>query len=267
MRLCYGPLAICIGLLFGLGSSTGEAQEVSGPEKNSHSLERAPVEETPIPFESLVQRSLGHVRQAAVFSWRKSSMTLSLHCGQPIEFNNFNSSSLGLDLRLPNAWSSYRMSFDRLIVRQSRSSRSLKASPYFQAGRSSRWEWRHAIEIPLHEGIGVATSAWLPATQFVLSGVAELGLQIYPQNGMQNFTHILQTRLAREERERIEENSPESMKVSSARHDLGLGLQWDNYFKSGAFWNFRFLVHRAPAAGGEELVSWLSMSLGAGYAY
>lgn len=225
-----------------------------------------PAQEVLIPFETLMERSIGLVKRPAIFEWRKARLMLGITGGQPVEYNNFNVSATSLDLRLPLGSFCYRMSLGHVIVKDSDSSRQLRESPYFQSGRPGRWEWRHAMEFPLHEGIGSQVSSTIAPTEFVVSAVADFGISLYPGDGLGFLTNMAKLKLTGAEHETLEKQAPESMRISSARHDIGFGLQWDNYFANGFHWSFRTLLHRAPAAGSGDLAQWLSFSAGVGYA-
>lgn len=224
--------------------------------------------ETPpdLPLSTLFARSQGLVQRPALFEWRRSDLILGLQLGQPIEYNNFNARHSGLDLRLPADAFLYRSSFVSVEVKSTAASRDLDRLPFLQAGRPSRFEWQNALELPLSEGIASPFMRWIPLSEYVLSGVLQLSTALYGKNPLASLGEIFSTRLSSKERDELEASSPESMRISEARHDLGFGMQWDTYFKPGINVNLRLLYHLSPLADEGELRYWLSFSMGLGYA-
>lgn len=245
----------------------GPPLEQSGEQTGDQSQEKT--EENLLPIEAMTARSIGLVKRSAVFEWRESSVIVDFNFGQPIEYNNFNSKTFGLDLRFPQSSSYIRLGISKTIVTDSKTSRDLRATPYYQAGRATRWELSPAFELTIHEGIGNQLFSVIPPSQFVLAAVLEFNIAFYKTNDPLFIKRVASTRISGDEEESGYSGAPQSLKLSRARHDLGVGLQWDNYFASGFKWNYRALFHYAPLAGshGSELKHWISFAIGAGYAF
>jgi hypothetical protein len=237
------------------------------PEQKSEVPAIQPLIERPIPLETLSTRSIGLVKRSAIYEWRKAAMIIDLQVGQPVEYNNFNSRSWHLELCFPQTSSYLRIGFHRTIVNDSKTSRELRETPYYQAGRASRWELSPAIAIPIQEGIGNQLFELVPPSQFVLAAVAELNFTFYQANDPLLIKKVIKTRLSGEEKREGTEHAPQSMKLSGARHDVGIGLQWDNYFSTGVKWDYRALFHIAPLAKKDELRYWWSFVFGVGYGF
>ncbi|MCX6127918.1 MAG: hypothetical protein NTX25_02495 [Proteobacteria bacterium] len=142
-------------------------------------------------------------------------------------------------------------------------------TPFEQEGRPTRLEWQNGLEFPLVEGISQNLITIVPASEFVLSAVAQLNLYIYPElnhKPVQLLKDIVKFSMDESDRQILERSSPSAMRVHRGTHSMSLGLQWDNYYKSGFGWNMRFLYERPFLSSESHLSSWFSLALGVGYA-
>ena len=260
-------LLICfIGSINAKARAEEGTKEKAEAERTTAEEKSPPIGSRKVPLDALINRSVGIVKRPAVLDWRASPIIVSLQVGQPVEYNNFDATQFNLDLRFPGASFSYRLGLSNVRVKDTKASLQLAQGPYFQSGRPSHIELQNALETPLIEGIGSQLWSWMPTTQFVLSGVLQLNSAIYG-NGLSGFKNLKNIQFNDDELEQQKSHAPEGMRISRFRHDIAFGLQWDNYYRTRVFWNFRALGHKSIAAAPEDLKGWLSFSLGAGYVF
>ncbi|WP_141733977.1 hypothetical protein [Oligoflexus tunisiensis] len=222
-----------------------------------------------VPLESLIDRSIAYVKRPSIVEWRKRPFILNIELGQFIEYNNFESSYGGIALRLPSDSFVVKSTLVDVKTYESEASRQIGKTPFQQTGRPSRLEWQNGIEVPILEGIGNPMVSWVPASQFVLSSVAQVNSHLYSnavEDPVELFTRFHRLNLSDDELRRLQEHAPPSMRILRSRHSLGFGLQWDNYYRSGINWNTRFLYEMPMASPDRKLKAWYSLTLGVGYA-
>ncbi len=234
------------------------------------SSEKASILDQKVPLETLLERSIAYAKRPSIVEWRKKAIILNLEMGQFIEYNNFDSSSWGLNLRFPFESFLVKSAVLKVVTDATEASQQVAKTPFQQAGRPSRWEWQNGIEFPVLEGIGNQLFSFIPTSQCVLSAVAQLNLNIYPKiasSPMDMLKGLYQTRLSTDQIKSLQEDAPASMRILRSRHNLGVGLQWDNYYKSGMSWNTRFMYERPVISLDDKMTAWYSVMFGAGYAF
>ncbi|HYX32890.1 MAG TPA: hypothetical protein VE954_07230 [Oligoflexus sp.] len=236
----------------------------------AQSSEKASTLVQKVPLETLLERSIGYAKRPSVVEWRKKNLILNVEMGQFIEYNNFDTSSWGFNLRFPSESFLVKSAVLKVETEATEASQQIAKTPFQQAGRPSRWEWQNGIEFPVLEGIGNQLFSFIPTSQCVLSAVAQLNLNIYPKiasSPMDMLKGLYQTRLSADEIRRLQEDAPASMRILRSRHNVGVGLQWDNYYKSGISWNTRFMYERPVTSLDDKMKAWYSVTFGAGYAF
>lgn len=227
-----------------------------------------------MPYDALVDRTIGKSARAVGFDWRKTTAHVGLVANQPAEFNNFHSFRLGLIGRVPSDTLIFELSVSYVWVWGTESSEQLALTPFRQPGRPSRFELDFLVGLPLAEGVVTAWPSWFPATELVLSAYFDFRYLIYPGafSGFgfrDTLTALFDPRIGDEEIANLEEDRLPGMEIDTQRYGFYAGLGTDIYFDFGLFVSPRVMFNiplLAPATGSKMLFGMdFSLVIGAAF--
>lgn len=245
-------------------SATATATQAETPELSRFRL----------PWELLIDRTVGTASKPVRFDWRKTDLQLAIFGAQPAEFNNYNTFRAGLLARIPTKTLMFELGFSYAWVWGTESSRQLALTPFRQPGRPSRFELDFSVGVPLAEGVVTAWPGFFPAAQLVFSAYFNLRYLIYPGgfSGMK-FRDILgasfSPKITDSEVENLDDRRLPGMEVDTQRYALSAGLGTDIYFDFGVFVAPRILIGIPlfAAVAESKMRMSLEFSLAAGYAF
>lgn len=227
-----------------------------------------------MPFEDLVDETIGSTSRPVRFDWRKSTLQLAVFAAQPAELNNFNTVRAGALVRYPTDSVMLEFGLAYAWVFGTESSRQLSLTPYRQPGRPPRMELNFSVGIPLAEGVVTAWPSWFPAVELVFSAYFDFRYLFYP-NGYSDvplrtaLVGIFSPQLSDEEIESLDGARLPGMGVDNQRYYLLGGFGVDVYFASGFFLSPRLLmtIPLIAAVTDSEMVFGYDFSLAVGYAF
>ena len=225
-----------------------ETSEVPAPEVPPAEATDPPVDHAPdeslsrhrTVFEALTERAIGRASRPVRFDWRRGTMQVGATGGLPAELNNFESLRAGGFARFPTGGGLFELALSYVWVSGTESTRQLALTPYRQPGRPDRFELDFAFGYPLAEGVVTALPGFIPTTELVLNGIAQLRYLIYPGGYeglgfLDTLGAIFSGSLSDTEVENIEDDRLAGMEIDRARYGMQLGLAADLYFQSGFF--------------------------------
>lgn len=227
-----------------------------------------------MPWEALVDATIGTTSKPVRFDWRKTSVHVGAFAAQPAEFNNFNTFRAGVLTRFPSDSLIYELGLTYAWVWETESSRQLALTPYRQPGRPGRFEIDFSLGVPLAEGVVTAWPSFFPAAELVFSAYFNLRYLFYPGgfSGIK-FRDILirslSPKISDDEVANLDDRRLPGMEVDTQRYGLFAGLGTDIYFASGLFVSPRILiaVPLLAAAADSKMRLSLEFSLAIGAAF
>lgn len=226
-----------------------------------------------VPFDALVERSIGTASVPVAFDWRHTKVQLAGSVSYLAELNNFNAMRGGAIIRRPASGMILELGVMYAETWESPTSRLLMYTPYRQPARPDRLEVDLMLGVPLAEGVVTAQPKFFPATQMVLNAYGGLRYLIYPSafRGMEVgevLGAIVAPALSEEEIDELEDARLPGMQIDPARYGLMLGLGNDIYFEPGLFVSPRvlFAVPLLAPATQTDLFLWVDLSLAVGIA-
>jgi hypothetical protein len=227
-------------------------------------------DDTYVPFRTLSERIVGTASKSVRFDWRKKEYGLALQAGQPVEYNNFESSRLGGSLFFPSDLFNGRLALSKVFVDSTASSRDLNRMPYRQLGRPSRWELEAGFFVPMAEGVVTMRPSFIPPAQMVFSLAADVRYFVYPDSFKDEsagtiFKRIFKPTLNDTERKKLEQTAPGSMRVDAGRLATLVGGELHIYSAEGMFLSSRLML--AVPLLFTEMPLHSDFSFGVGYAF
>jgi hypothetical protein len=233
-----------------------------------------PLEEFRVPFDDLVERTVGAAAKPVRFDWRKSTAGVAFIGSQLSELNNFRSLRVGLLARMPTGDSQLELAVTRVFTSDSEATKTLALTPYRQWGRPSRWELDLNWHIALAEGVTTFALAFLPAAQLVLNGVLGFRYLLYSAafadaSAGEVLESLLSPQLSARELHNLNGERPPAMQIDRARFGVMGGLSADLFFYPMGFLQPRalFALPLLSSALGSNLSLWWELSLAAGVQY
>ncbi len=226
-----------------------------------------------VPFDTLVDRTIGTTSVPVKFNWRESKVQLAGELTYLAELNNFNGMRVGGLVRKPTGGTMLELGVTYAESWESPTSRLLALTPYRQAGHPDRMEIDLTVGIPVAEGVVTAAPKFFPASQLVFNVYGGLRYILYPTgfaglSRTQVLESIIAPTMSTEEVDNLDDSRLPGMKIDPGRYGVMLGLGNDLYFKSGFFVSPRFMLAvplLAPATQ-SELFLWADLSLAVGVA-
>lgn len=257
--------SLVILVLSGVAAQTTGTSTV-GPDES--------LEQFRLPFEQVVDRTVGSAARPVRFDWRKTDLHLAIFAAQPVEFNNFNSFRLGLLARFPSDVLIFELGLSYVWVFNTSASKQLELTPYRQAGRPSRFEIDLTLGIPLAEGVVTVLPKWFPVLEMVFSVLVNFRYLFYP-TGYEDvstgsaFASLLSPQISSSERRSLDDNRKDGMEVDNQRYYLLAGFGLDIYMRSGIFVSPRLAlaIPIFAAIVGSEMSYALDVSLAIGVAF
>jgi hypothetical protein len=233
-----------------------------------------PLKAYQLPFDTLLEQTVGSASRAVRFDWRKSTASLGLMGGQVLELNNFTSERIGAFLRTPVGPFLGEFGVGWVFTSGSAASDQLSLTPYRQLGRPSRLELNFDLGLPIAEGVVTPRFGFLPAAELVFSANAELRYLYYPgelthANFGQVAGAIFSPSLTQLEIDNLNSRRLPGMQVSTGRYNLLTGLSLDVYLHNGLFLAPRMMVALPIFALGsaDQLGWWWELNLGVGWTF
>ncbi len=227
-----------------------------------------------IPYELLLDKTVGTASKPVRFDWRKSTVQLGGFIAQPSEYNNYESIRGGGVVRIPTQTLLYEIGLSYVWVWETESSRQLALTPYRQPGRPRHFELDFTLGLPLAEGVVTAWPGWFPAAELVFSAYFNLRYLVYPTGfgGLkvrEIFAASLSPRITDKEIENLDDERLPGMALDRTRYGLFAGFGTDIYFDFGLFVAPRVLIavplFAAAAESQLRLTLELSVSVGAAF--
>jgi hypothetical protein len=233
------------------------------------SLTSTQAEATAVPFDTLVDRTLGTTGRPVVFDWRRRSNMISFRSSELLERNVFESYRFGAEAFIPSDGMMMSLGIAKVITTETDGSLKVGKTPYRQLGRPSRWELDFGLRFPLAEGIVTMRPSFLNTAEMVFHATARARYLVYPSafgklKGLSMVKAMFSTRLTETEIHELGKIKPSGMNVDSARLNFLVGAATDVYTKDGFFVTPEAQV--ALPALGTELGPWWELTLGFGYA-
>lgn len=226
-----------------------------------------------IPFDELVERTIGTASKPVGFDWRRTKVGVAVTGDQLYELNNFNSLRVGGVARFPTGGLLVEVGASYVHTWDTPSSEQLALTPYRQPGRPTRMELDFAVGLPLAEGVVTLRPRFLPSAELVLNAYAGLRYCLYPgafagMKAGQVFGAVLAPSLTTSELDNLEDVRLDAMAVDPARYGLMVGLGNDLYFKQGVFLSPRvtFAIPVLAPVTQSDLLFWGDVSLAIGLA-
>lgn len=232
-----------------------------------------PLAEYRVPFDALVNRTVGSTSRPVEFDWRRKPVHLAATGSFLAELNNFNTLRAGGLVRLPTGKVLVDLGVSYVDVWDSPSSRALALTPYRQAGRPDRLEVEAGLALPIAEGVVTAAPRFFPSVQMVFEVSVGVRYLVYPV-GFGHLTTkqvagaIFAPSLTQPELDNLEGIRLDAMEVDPARYGVMVGIGDDLFFESGLFVSPRVFVAvplLAPLTG-STLRVWPELSLAIGVA-
>lgn len=226
-----------------------------------------------IPYDELVQRTIGTASKPVAFDWRRTKVQGAINGDQLYELNNFNSLRIGALARFPTAGTIVELGASYIDTWDTPSSEQLALTPYRQPGRPDRMEIDFTLGFPLAEGVVTLRPRFLPSAELVLNAYAGFRYSLYPTGfaGMKAgnvFTAVLSPTLTQDEINNLDATRLDAMQVDPGRYGLMVGLGNDLYFKQGIFLSPRmmFALPLLAPVSQTNLLFWGDFSLAIGVA-
>lgn len=255
----------------GAQRETEEKAQAALPAEAERGLSPSTLERS-VPFQTLVDRSLGQTGRAVLFDWRKSAVLAEAVVGELLELNNFRSTRFGIGARWPGRSWIFGAHAAYVWARETPSSRLVALTPYRQAGRPSRFELDASFELPLAEGVATIRSGWFPSIELVLAGEGRIRYLVYPtsfrvEKGFALARALIKPRLGAAELEGLREFRLGGMQVETPRYNTLLGLRLDAYLADGMSFQQGALLAVPLNASASGLRWWWELRFGMGYAF
>jgi hypothetical protein len=250
------------------GGDAPEEDDGAPPEEEPDPLHRYRT-----PFPVLTERVLGTASRPIEFDWRRTKVHLGASGAQLYELNNFDSLRAGAVARFPSDNLLYEVGLGWVFVQDTPSSQLIALTPYRQAGRPRRVALDFNVGIPLAEGVVTTAPRWFPAVEQVFMAYAGVRYAWYPgaAEGLRfrdRVGNAVNPRVSREERQNLDEERLDAMRVDNARYHTMIGFGDDIYFRQGVFVNPRasMAVPLISSIAGSNLLWWGEFSLSIGVA-
>lgn len=227
-----------------------------------------------MPYEALVDRTIGKSARSVGFDWRKTTAHASVFASQPAELNNFHSFRLGLMGRVPSDTLIFELSLAYVWAWGTESSEQLALTPFRQPGRPAHLEIDFLVGVPLAEGIVTAWPAWFPAAELVFNAYFDFRYLIYPGafSGFRTrdtLRALFDPGLGDEEIANLDDDRLPGMEIDPQRYGIYAGLGTDIYLDFGLFVSPRVLfnVPLFAAASGSKMPFGMDFTLAVGAAF
>jgi hypothetical protein len=276
-RYAFICLVLCLELFIKVPASEAAVVQEDFDDEEKTRAEKSKeavldkLEKSRVPLPALSNRILGQTFRPAVLDWRNSSYLIHPSFGQLLELNNFETTRLGLAMRIPNDGMQLKFGLSYAHVAATHSSELLAKTPYRQAGRPSRIEADFGIESPVAEGILSQLLTFIPEAQVVFSLQATLRYLYYmgSTKGMSTRSTLgawFSPRLTEMELQNLRRKAPAGMYLDQARINGGAGFAADVYFASRMYVNQSLTLMTPMLAPDSGLAYMWDLSLGVGYA-
>lgn len=236
--------------------------------------ERLELEGFRMPYDALVDRTIGKSARAVGFDWRKTTAHAAVLLNQPVEFNNFQGFRLGLMARIPGDTLIYEVGLSYVWVWGTQSSEQLALTPFRQPGRPSRFEIDFLVGLPLAEGVVTAWPAWFPAAELVFSAYFDFRYMIYPGafsglRARETLAALFNPKIGEDEIANLDDQRAPGMEIDTQRYGFYAGLGTDIYFDFGLFVSPRvmFTVPLLAAATDSKMIFGMDFTLAVGAAF
>lgn len=235
--------------------------------------EEDPLSPHRVPFDELMERTIGTASQPVEFNWRRTTAHAAVTGSHLFELNNFESLRLGGLARFPSGSAIVELGVTYVGTWDTPSSELMALTPYRQPGRPDRMDIDIAVGLPLAEGVVTFAPRFLPSVQLVFNGYVGLRYHLYPDafagmEGLDVFGAIFSPALTQAEIDNLDDRRLAAMQVDPGRYGLVVGVGDDIYFKQGLFLSPRvmFSVPVLATVSGSELLWWSDFSLAVGLA-